>query len=420
MMPGTQKNWAGNITYRAANWHTPQTIPELQELVARHDKIKAVGTRHSFNQIADNPTHLISLSQLEPTIEINAEQHTVTVSANVRYGELGQFLHRHGYALPNLASLPHISVVGACVTATHGSGQKIGNLATAVTAVQFIQANGEIITLSRAQHPDQFFGAVVNLGALGIMTHITLALQPTFNIHQTVYENLPLSDLLTHFDAIQASAYSVSLFTDWQGDTVNQVWLKQRDSETTPPDLVGAKKANGRRHPLANHDPQNCTEQLGIPGPWHERLPHFRLDFTPSSGAELQSEYFVARHDVPAALQAIHHIQDQIAPHLYISEIRTIAADKLWLSPCYQRPSVAIHFTWQPTWTAVRQVLPLIEAQLEPFNGRPHWGKLFTIQPTKLQSLYPQLPTFRQLCHQHDPNGKFHNPFLAKNIWAQL
>lgn len=421
MMPETQKNWAGNITFSAADWHNPKSIAHLQELVAQHEQIKVVGSRHSFNQIADSPAHLVSLSQLEPIMDLDPEEQTVTVSAGVRYGELGEFLHQHGYAVPNMASLPHISVVGACATATHGSGEQVGNLATAVTALEFIAANGEIHTLSRKTNSDLFPGAVVNVGALGVVTKITLAVQPTFDMFQVIYENLPFDHLLNHFDDLQAAAYSVSLFTDWRGDTVNQVWLKCRLADTRPDEipaqLFEATLADGRRHPLAGHDAGNCTEQLGIPGPWYERLPHFRMEFTPSSGAELQSEYFVARQDALAAIQSVREIQDHIAPHLLISEIRTIAADDLWLSPCFQQPTVALHFTWQPDWPAVRQLLPLLETRLAAVNGRPHWGKLFTMEPARLQTLYPKLPAFRQLCEQYDPHGKFRNVFLNSHIW---
>ena len=422
-MTNKQKNWAGNITFSAVNWHKPQTISELQELVAHYEHVKMVGSRHSFNRIADSPYHLVSLDQIGQTMDIDPASQTVTVSAGVRYGELGAFLHQHGFALANMASLPHISVVGACATATHGSGEKNGNLATAITSLEFIAANGEIHTLSRETDSDFFPGAVVNVGALGVITKITLAIQPTFDMTQVVYENLPIDQLNNHFDDIQAAAYSVSLFTDWRGDTVNQIWLKRSREDAqatqTASRLLGATLADGHRHPLVDHEADNCTEQMGIPGPWYERLPHFRMDFTPSSGAELQSEYFVGRQDAIAAIQAIQQIQESIAPHLRISEIRTIAADDLWLSPCYQQQTVAFHFTWQPNWPAVRQVLPLLEAQLSAFNGRPHWGKLFTMAPARLPSLYPKLPAFRQLCEQYDPHGKFRNAFLISHIWQQ-
>jgi xylitol oxidase len=156
---------------------------------------------------------------------------------------------------------------------------------------------------------------------------------------------------------------------------------------------------------------------MGIPGPWCDRLAHFQMNFTPSSGAELQTEYFVARQDAVTALQAIKQIRERIAPLLFISEIRTIAADNLWLSPCYQQDSVAFHFTWKPNWPAVRQVLPLIEAQLAPFKARPHWGKLFTIPPALVQEQYEKMAAFRQLLQTFDPQGKFRNSFLDAAIF---
>src|SRR5687768_3173312 len=301
----------------------------------------------------------------------------VTIEGGVRYGPLCQYLQREGYALHNLASLPHISVAGACATATHGSGDSNGNLATAVTALEFVNARGELVALSQAEDGEQFQGTVVGLGGVGVITKLTLEVQPTFNMSQRVYENLPLTQLEDHFDEITSSAYSVSLFTDWQNASFNQVWVKRRVSDelagAESSTFFGARPAHIHRHPIVTMSAENCTEQMGIPGPWYERLPHFRIGFTPSSGDELQTEYLIPRQYAVAAIQAINRLRDHIFPLLQISEIRTIAADALWMSPCYQQLCVAIHFTWVKDWQAVRQLLPLIEEQLAPFQARPHW-----------------------------------------------
>lgn len=415
-------NWAGNYHYTAARRHHPQNLEQLQELVRRSDKVKVVGTRHSFNAIADTPGDHISLDQFDQTITLDRPRSRVTVPAAVRYGRLCQYLHQEGYALPNLASLPHISVAGACATATHGSGDKNGNLATAVAAMELVTANGELIVLSREQQGEHFDGMVVHLGGLGIVTKLTLNVVPAFDMTQAVYENLPFAQLEEQFDHLFASGYSISLFTDWQRDHFNQLWLKRQATAgaTSPlePNWFGATLSTGRRHPLAGMPVENCTEQLGISGPWYERLPHFRLEFTPSSGEELQSEYFIPRQHAPDAIRAVSELRQQLAPILQISEIRTIAADNLWLSPCYHRPSVAIHFTWRQDWPAVRNFLPLLEAQLTPFHARPHWGKLFTMPPSHLQSLYEKLPAFQELLHHYDPQGKFRNPFLDTYIFG--
>jgi xylitol oxidase len=331
-------------------------------------------------------------------------------------------LHAAGYALPNLASLPHISIAGACTTATHGSGDSNGNLATAVSALEIVTADGEITSFSREKDDDQFYGAVVGLGGLGVVTKITLEIEPAFEVRQNVYEKLSLAQLAAHFKEITARAYSVSLFTDWQNDTFTQVWLKQRVTadmdEALPATLFGATAAPAPRHPIAAISPENCTEQMGIPGPWHERLPHFRMNFMPSSGAELQTEYFVPRHYAHDALSTLMQLSEQVAPLLQISEVRTVAADHFWLSPCYQQDCIAIHFTWQPQWTAVCQLLPLLEEKLAPFAARPHWGKLFTMSPARLAALYKKLPDFRQLLQQVDPQGKFRNTFLNSYIFG--
>ncbi len=379
---GSRTNWAGNYTYSTKNLELAKTVEDVRHSVLSHPHLKALGARHSFNGIADSTVEQISLKSFDQ-IELDAKAKTVTVGAGLTYGQLAPYIDSRGFAVHNLASLPHISVVGACATATHGSGSKNGNLSTAVRATEIVTANGEVVTFSPEKSGDKFPGTVVGLGAIGVITRITLDVQPTFQMTQMVYENLSFSQLEHHLDDIFASGYSVSLFTDWQNHRATQVWIKRRVDQAPhvepKADFYGAKPATRNLHPLAGHSAENCTEQMGIPGPWYERLPHFRMNFTPSSGAELQSEYFVPRDKGYAAILAVEQLRDQITPHLFISELRTIAADDLWISPCYQRPSMTLHFTWKPEWPSVKKLLPLIEEKLAPFGARPHWAKLFTM-----------------------------------------
>lgn len=415
-------NWAGNYTYQAPRFHQPQTVEQIQELVAHSSQLKALGTRHSFNDIADSSGDLLSLEHLNRIVDLDRDHSTVTVEAGVRYGQLARWLHEEGYALHNLASLPHISVAGACATATHGSGDRNGSLATAVSAMEMVTADGKLILLSHEQDGERFQGAVVGLGGLGVVTKLTLNISPTFEMRQDLYENLPLAELEEHFDELFSSVYSVSLFTDWRGPTFNQVWLKRQVSDNAPieldPQLFRATLAINPLHPIAALSAENCTEQMGVRGPWYERLPHFRMDFTPSSGEELQSEYLVPRQYAFQALRVIDRLREPIAPLLLISEIRSVAADELWMSPFYRRDCIAIHFTWKKDWEGVRKVLPVIEDQLAQFSARPHWAKLFTMSPAHLQALYEKLPDFRQLLQHYDPQGKFRNAFLDRYIFG--
>jgi xylitol oxidase len=414
-------NWAGNYTYGTNNLDSADTIEDVKRTIHNHSHLKALGARHSFNGIADSSEDQISLKHFDQ-IELDAKAKTVTVGAGVTYGQLAPYIDTRGFAVHNLASLPHISVVGACATATHGSGSRNGNLSTAVHAIETVTASGDVVTFSREKLGDKFPGTVVGLGALGVITRITLDVQPAFQMTQMVYENLSFSQLEHHLEDIFASGYSVSIFTDWQNHRATQVWIKRRVDQGSHTDLqtdfYGAKAATHDLHPLAGHSAENCTEQMGIPGPWYERLPHFRMNFTPSSGAELQSEYFVPRDKGYAAIVAVEQLRDQITPHLFISEFRTIAADELWISPCYQRPSMALHFTWKPEWPAVKKILPLIEEKLAPFGARPHWAKLFTMQPAHLKSRYEKMSDYQGLLAQFDPKGKFRNEFINTNIFG--
>lgn len=414
-------NWAGNYIYQAPHVYRPESVEQVQQRVRRSSKVKALGTRHSFNEIADSAGELISLENFNKIVGLDREHRTVTVEAGVRYGQLATWLHEQGFALHNLASLPHISVAGACATGTHGSGDRHGNLSTAVSAMEIVTADGELITLSREKDGEQFRGAVVGLGGLGVVTRLTLDVSPTFDVRQDVYQNLPLAALEQHFDELFSSAYSVSLFTDWRNASFNQVWLKRSFEEnksiTVDPKLFGATLAISHLHPIAELSAENCTEQMGIRGPWHERLPHFRMDFTPSSGEELQSEYLIPRQHTWKALGIIQELHPYIVPLLQISEVRSIAADDLWMSPCYQQACIAIHFTWKKDWEGVKKVLPMIEDGLAPFHARPHWAKLFMMSPERLEFLYEKTPDFRTLLQQYDPDGKFRNGFLDKYIF---
>ena len=416
------KNWAGNLEYGTDRLYSPDSLEQVRRFVKAQGKLKVLGTRHCFNDIADSPQSLLSLKSMDKVLALDPDARTVTVEAGMTYGQLCPYLHDKGFALHNLASLPHISIAGACSTATHGSGEKNGNLATAVSALEIVTAAGDVITLSRRDDGETFAGAVVGLGALGVITKLTLDVQPTFLMRQYVYEDLPLNQLKDHFDAIESSAYSVSLFTDWQGQRFSEVWIKSRLEDgrafDAPPEFFGAKRAARNLHPIAELSAENCTEQMGVPGPWYERLPHFRMGFTPSAGKELQSEYFVPRPHAVEAILAVERLRDQVTPHLLISEIRTIAADSFWMSPCYRQPCVAIHFTWKQDWPAVSKLLPLIERELAPFKARPHWGKLFTMAPSQLGSSYVKLPEFIQLSGKYDPQGKFRNAFLERNIFS--
>ncbi|HVG95902.1 MAG TPA: D-arabinono-1,4-lactone oxidase [Chloroflexota bacterium] len=416
---GSEVNWAGNITYGASRLLQPERTEDVQQIVREGGKLKVLGARHSFSDVADSRGTLLSLDRMPQEVTVDAGRRSATVSAALRYGQLCRALDAEGLAVHNTASLPHISVAGACSTATHGSGDGNGNLATAVSGIELVLADGSLVTLTREADGAIFPGAVVALGGLGVVTRVTLDVVPAFAMRQYVYEWLPLAELEAHFDEVTASAYSVSLFTDWQTERINQVWLKALDSAgPAPAGLFGAVPATTKLHPLVAISPEACTPQLGAPGPWYDRLPHFRIEFTPSSGEELQSEYFVPRRHAVAALRAVYGLRRELAPLLQIAEVRTIAADDLWLSPCYGQACVAFHFTWIKDWPGVGRLLPRVEDALAPFDARPHWGKLFTVSPQRLGALYPRLPDFRDLLRTYDPQGTFRNPYLERTVFG--
>lgn len=405
------KNWAGNLEYSSADVRRPGSLAELAEVVGSASQVKALGSRHSFNGVGDTGGTHILLDALPRTIELDSNRQSVKVSGGVSYGELCRSLEQSGVAIHNLASLPHISVAGAIQTGTHGSGVDNPSLAGAVECIDLIRPSGEAVTLSRGDG-DEFLGSVVALGALGIVTGLELSVRPSYLVRQRVLENLPWDRALADFDSLVSSAYSVSLFTDYAGDSISQVWLKALDAEPALVDTFGATSATHSRHPLPDMSAENCTPQFDEPGPWLDRLPHFRHEFTPSNGEELQSEFILPLEHAAAALQAVRSLADKLAPLLFVSEIRTGAADDFWLSPFYRQQSVALHFTWKPLQAQVEALLPELEELLRPLSARPHWGKLFTPSGHDWERLYPRFAEFRTLVSRHDPEGKFRNGLL--------
>lgn len=409
-------NWAGNVEFTAQRVHQPQSVGELRKIVASSRKVRALGTGHCFNRIADTAQDLVAVGGLPGVIEIDTATATASVAAGLRYGEVAPQLHRAGFALPNLASLPHISIAGACATGTHGSGDRNGGLGTSVSALRFVTADGDVAQLSRRDDPERFPGAVVSLGALGIVTSMTLDLVPAFEVAQYVYLGLALERLAADFAAVSGAAYSVSVFTTW-ADGQGAVWLKQRvqpssGGEAAEPEWLGARLATTQQHPIAGMPAGFCTQQGGVPGPWHERLPHFRAEFTPSAGEELQSEFLLPRAAAAQAIGALLSLGDRIAPVLQVSEIRTVAGDDLWLSPAYGRDSVAFHFTWVKDTAAVTPVVGEVERALLPLGARPHWGKVFTVESRHVTALYERAGDFRALIDEFDPAGKFRNDYV--------
>jgi xylitol oxidase len=408
-------NWAGNIAFGAPDFYRPSSLGELQAVVARAPRIRVLATGHSFNDMADSPGAQVTLAGLPAEVSVDSARSVARVAAGLSYAEVAARLDEQGFALPNLASLPHISVAGACATATHGSGAANQNLAAGVAGLTLVTAGGDVVELTGDD------GAAVHLGALGVVVSLDLELVPSFDISQWVYEDLPLDNVNDHFTDLMTSAYSVSMFTDWRAPRLTQLWLKEDPG--LPPSVAQepwftATPALSARNPVPGASPEACTEQLGVPGRWYERLPHFRPAFKPSAGDELQSEYLLPVTQAVPALHALNKIRDRLAPVLRICEVRVVAADDLWLSTCYHRDSVAFHFTWIADTAAVLPVVTDLERQLAPFAPRPHWGKVFTTPPAEFRSSYERLPDFLALMHHFDPAGKFGNPYTTRNLGA--
>jgi len=405
------KNWSGNIEYQPSNITMPKNISELQKVVSDASKVRAYGSGHSFNTLADTEGTMVVFSEFDKNIDIDSLKMVVRVPAGVRYGELAPKLHVNGFALKNMGSLPHITVVGATSTGTHGSGVGNKNLSGSICGIELITATGDSVALEEGELP----AARVGLGSLGIIHHVTLEIVPTYDVAQTVYFDLPFDQLVSNLDAIVSAGYSVSVLSMWGDEFADQVWIKSKigtNPVLTQNQWFGAKIATRKSNPIREADSAAATEQFGLPGAWFERLPHFKLNFTPSFGEELQTEYFIGRKDAPAALNAIYKIRKELTDLIMVCEMRTVAQDENWLSEAYGRETFVFHFTWRPNIPAVEQLLPRIEACLEPFKARPHWGKVFTNTAFDFSSLYPKFNEFLAYRERYDPSRKFINKLL--------
>ncbi|MFK7919661.1 MAG: FAD-binding protein [Ilumatobacter sp.] len=404
-------NWGGNHTYRSAEVRRPTELRELQSIVRSNSEVSAIATRHSFNAIGDAST-LIDLSELATATMVDVDVETVRCSPATTYAQLSAELALHGRALHNLASLPHISVGGAISTGTHGSGSRLGNLATAVEAIDLVVASGDVFTYRRGE-PD-FDGVVVGLGALGLIVGVELRTEPHYTVTQTVYDGLDWQTLDDEFDAISTASTSVSVFTRW-ADAVGEVWCKQRDDQpsSSPFDLTALEPAPGMRHPIAGAAPDACTVQLGRSGPWSERLAHFRSDAMPSMGNEIQAEFFVDRTVSAEVFAALRSIGPQLDRVLLVSEIRTVAADQLWMSPHHGRDSTAFHFTFRMDPDAVQQAVDLIGSCVAGCHPRFHPSKAL---PTGWQIASTELDRFLELRERLDPEQRFTTPWFRTHV----
>lgn len=410
------RNWSDTVDLRGTV-ATPRSTAEVAELVRGADRVLALGSAHSFSPVAVTPGLHIETAALPADIAVNGT--TVTVSAGMTYATLGRELHARGLGLAAMASLPHITVGGAIATGTHGSGDAIGTLSSAVTGIEIVTAGGDVRWVRRGVDPD--FGAwVVSIGALGVVTRVEMEVEPTYEVAQTIFAGLDLDVVEADFDAVFGSATSVSVFTRWRPEPDAQLWLKRRiDREGPWPGgpAFGVPPRDDPLHPLEQLDPVHCNPQRGQVGPWHERLPHFRAEFTPSAGDEIQAEYLLPRTHAVEAIRALRALHARITPLLHVTEIRTMRADDLWLSPAYSVDTVGIHFTWHRD-ERIFEVLPAIEEVLLPLGARPHWGKVSVASPEQLHSAYPRLTDFLRLREQVDPQGRFCGPFVTRLMGA--
>jgi len=409
-------NWSRTHCFGATELRRPTSIGELQQsivaAVASGQGVRTIGSRHSFTDIADSDV-VVDLGALPEQFAVSPDRTSVTVSGAMTYARLASLLEPHQLAIANMASLPHLSIAGAISTATHGSGTTNGNLATAVLSLKIMTSAGELRHVQRSD--TQFSAAVVALGAMGAIVAIELAVEPAFDVEQAVHNRLSWSRLHPSLDEVFDAAYSVSVFTDWRDHV--QLWTKRRVDQATldHATLHDGVQASQPEHPVPGADASSCTNQQE-PGLWSHRLPHFRSDEVPSVGAEVQSEFFVERALMGQAIERLRSIGDALEPVIMVSEIRTIGADNIWLSPQYQRDCAAFHFTWHHDVVAAHAAADLVTDTLAPLRPIPHWGKVFDPRRFDFDQLYPNLRSALACFQEWDPTSTFTNAWMRNTI----
>lgn len=278
--------------------------------------------------------------------------------------------------------------------------------------MQLISPDGDLIDVDRS-HPD-FDGMVIALGALGPVVRITLDIEPSYQVQQDGYANLSWDAIVGHFDQVSNAGYSVSVMTMWAEPSARQVWVKTRLGDDHP--RTNLADLGATPIPVADLGHGANMNPFGSPGPWSRRLPHFRLDSTPSRGHEIQVEWMVPRSAFPGVALSLREHGDLIDSMLVITELRTVAGDDQWLSPTQGQDVVGVHFTCNPDTDRVLSVLHVIEPILLAAGGRPHWGKFFLASAAELAPRYPQLDRWLRLRDRFDPGHKFGNAFIADHL----
>lgn len=411
-------NWAGTIAYEARERYAPTSVEQVQQLVrdaaAAGRRVRVVGTRHTFNDLTDTDGVHLSLRDLPRVLRLTPEGDGVVIDGGATYTEVNRFLAQHDRALANLASLPHITVAGAIATATHGSGDAQPSLASAVRSLTHVTPTGALHTISRGE--PGFERYPVHLGLFGPVVELTLDVVPAFTVATTVYEGLSYDVAVEHLDELTHDLYSFSLAPNWADGGRSLLFAKRLAGQAAPHEWFGATAARSPRHPSPGADTAAVTEQLGAAGPSSKRLTHFRSEFEPSVGDEIQSEYLVPRRHARAALRALPDFSGVFAQLAHSMEIRTVAGDDLPASPFHAGDTLAVHVTWRRDPARVAAFLPQLESALEAFDARPHWGKAFVTSPERLRQLFPRLPEVDDEARRHDPDGVFRNRWIERVV----
>jgi FAD-linked oxidoreductase len=448
--PGQWRNWAGTATATPARWAQPRSEAEIcaavKEAAAAGLPVRALGSGHSFTAAAATSGLALDLSLWTGVTAADTRTGLVTVRSGTTLRALNAALAEFGLALANLGDIDAQTIAGALATGTHGTGARLGGLATQIEALDLVLADGSLVSCSASARPDLFAATRVGLGALGVVTAVTLRCVPSFTLAADE-RPMPVEQVIEEFGALAAANDHFEFYWFPYG---RQALVKRNNRVPSGgPAAVPAGRAAGRAAVPAGRAAapmpgwrrfwefevmENaafgtlCRLGRAAPRlvPALNRLSSaalsarsytdasYRVFVTPRRVHFVESEYAVPRESLPGVLAELRRAVPRLAdPVMFPVEVRVAAADDIWLSTAYGRDSayIAVH---QYAGLPYRAYFDLFESVVAPVAGRPHWGKLHSLDAGRLGPLYPRFEDFRRVRAEVDPEARFGNAYLAR------
>lgn len=414
------RNWSGSQVCYPKTRSAPADLAQLQNLLKDSTgTIRPVGSGHSFMPLVPTDDTIVSLSRLTGLISVDQKQQQARVWAGTRLGDIGQPLADNGQALLNMPDIDEQSLAGAIATATHGTGAQLACMSNYVEALQLVLANGEVMECSRTQNQAVFNAAQVNIGALGIISQVTLQNQARYKLKRET-SWLPIEEILQNAESLADNNRNFEFyfipftgmgFIDVQNITDEPVTVVEKlDQNDGAEDLKTARDilswSPKLRELVLGTYMKTLPKEVNVANSWQNYASERNVRFN-------EMEYHLPRENMVKAFNEIRNIVETQFPEVFFPfEVRFIKSDDIWLSPFNGREtcSIAVHRYHQEDY---KDMFAAIEPVMQKYNGRPHWGKLNTMNSAQFSEHYAHWQDFKDIRQQLDPNGQFLNLYLS-------